>query len=100
VTDDRFFERLRDDAEPLRYAPDDAAMSRMAARIRARVTAPPTVAQLLSAWMRPLTLSFATLALVVSLGVAWYETNEAVPIETTIAQSNIDVEMAGYSFGE
>ena len=38
MTDDKFFERLRDDAAQLRYAPQDGFVwTRIAARIRARL---------------------------------------------------------------
>ncbi|MCU1229994.1 MAG: hypothetical protein JWO97_2878 [Acidobacteria bacterium] len=99
MSNDRFLERLRIEAETLRYETSDFAVTRMSARIRERI-ATPTVSQLLANWMRPLTLSFGAIALVSTLGVAWYESQESVAMESTIAQSNIDVEMAGYSFGD
>jgi len=99
MSNDRFFERLRDEAQQLRYEADDVALTRMRARIRARLAAP-TVSELLANWMRPLTVSLSALALVATLGVAWYETHPTVTVESTIAQSNIEVEMAGYSFGD
>jgi hypothetical protein len=100
MSDDRFLERLRDDAQQLRYDADDVALTRMRARIRARIVAPVTVSQLLANWMRPLTVALSAITLAATLGVAWYETHPAVTVESTVAASNIDVEMAGYSFGD
>ncbi|MEA2571946.1 MAG: hypothetical protein QOI24_3947 [Acidobacteriota bacterium] len=99
MSNDRFLERLRIEAQSLRFEPSHFAVTRMSARIRERI-ATPTVSQLLANWMRPLALSFGAIALVSTLGVAWYESQETVAMESTIAQSNIDVEMAGYSFGD
>lgn len=99
MSNDPFLERLRSEARTLRYEPSDVAVTRISARIRERI-ATPTVSQLLANWMRPITLSFGAIALVSTLGVAWYESHETVSMESTIAQSNIDVEMAGYSFGD
>src|SRR6267378_1872163 len=48
------YERLRGDARTLRYEPDDVSASRVAARVRSRIAAAPTVAQLLARWARPL----------------------------------------------
>ena len=99
MSNDPFLERLRTEAQSLRYEPSDAAITRMSARIRERI-ATPTVSQLLANWLRPLTLSFGAIALVSTLGVVWYESQQSVPMESMIAQNNIDVEMAGYSFGD
>jgi hypothetical protein len=99
MSNDPFFERLRAEAQTLRYEPSNVAVTRMSARIRERI-ATPTVSQLLANWMRPLTLSLGAIALASTLGVVWYESHETVAMESTIAQSNIDVEMAGYSFGD
>jgi hypothetical protein len=102
MSDDRFFERLRQDAQPLRYEASDAAVTRIAARVRARVAAtpPPSISQWLANWFRPLSVSLAGLALATSLGLAWYDAQEPVSIETTIAQNNVEVSMGGLSLGE
>lgn len=99
MSEDRFIERLRDEAQQLRYEPDDVAVTRMSARIRARIAAP-TVSEMLANWLRPLTVSLSAIAFVSALGIAWYETHPQVTVESQMAQSNIDVEMAGYSFGD
>lgn len=70
MSDDRFFEQLRGDAAPLRYAPDGVAMTRIAARIRGRVAAPPTVMELLARWFRPVAATVTALALIAAMGAA------------------------------
>lgn len=100
MSKDRFLERVRSEAQQLRYEPSDVAMTRMSARIRARVAAAPTASQLLANWMRPLTVSLGALAVAASLGVAWYEAQESVTTEATIAQTNLETEMARYSYGD
>jgi hypothetical protein len=82
MSDDRFFERIRAEAQPLQYVPGDEALTRLSARIRARVAAPPTVAQLLANWFRPLAVSVAALALAAAIGVQWYgQPQEQTPID-------------------
>lgn len=97
MTDDKFFERLRDDARPLRYEGDDFVSSRIAARVRERIARPQTVAQFLAAWARPLAASLAALVLSVTIGLTWsqrhQETNE------TIASNPIEIAMAGELYG-
>jgi len=80
--EDRFFERLRVEARLLRYEADDVTIGRLSARIRARVSAPLTVSQLIARWFRPVTASVAALALTASLGLTWYQqTHEPVSVE-------------------
>ena len=63
MSDDRFLERLREDAAMLRYEPRDAfAWTRLAARVRERVNRPADVSQLLARWFRPIAASFLLLA--------------------------------------
>lgn len=95
MTDERFFERLRDDAGALRYEPGAAAMTRLAARVRERVAAEPSVAQLLARWFRPLAASLAALALVATLGVTWAErsSQQQQPVTLEAAMSS-DVEVS------
>lgn len=72
MSDDDFFDRLRDDAQQLRYQPqDDVLWTRLAARIRERVQAQPSVSQLLAGWFRPITASLTALALAAVVGVTW-----------------------------
>ena len=63
--DERFFERLRGDAAPLRHRADAATLARIRERIHERISRP-SVPELLAAWFRPLV---AGLAAVVIAGV-------------------------------
>ena len=94
MTDEKFFERLRDDAASLRYEPDDVALTRLAARVRARVAEEPDVAQLLARWFRPVTMSLAALALAATLGVQWYEQREQQPVTLEAAMTSDPVEIS------
>lgn len=94
MSDDRFFDRLRNDAGALRYEPDDVAMARLAARIRARAAAPPTVAQLLAAWFRPLAMTLSAVALAASIGIAWVQSDDT----ESLAANPVEISMAGDSF--
>ena len=71
--DDLFLQRLREDAVMLRFEPDDEVLwSRLEARVRHRIRtikAAPTVAQLLSSWMRPVAASLLFLAIAGSVVV-------------------------------
>jgi hypothetical protein len=97
MTDDPFFERLRDEARSLRYDADDAVYTRLSARVRERVAAPVTVSQLLAQWFRPLTASVAAVALAASIGMTWYQqTHEPISVEQI---STIDAAAEGYIFG-
>lgn len=97
MTDDPFFDRLRDEARPLRYDAGDAVYARLSARVRERIAAPITVSQLLAQWFRPLTASVAAIALTASIGITWYQqTHEPVSVEQI---STIDTAAEGYLFG-
>ena len=96
--DDRFFERLREDAKQLRYEPDAFVSTRIAARVRERIAAPqPSVSLFLARWLRPLAASVSALALVASLGAIVYEETktETATIETLSADSGLDIAVAG-----
>ncbi|HWS73462.1 MAG TPA: hypothetical protein VN605_15230, partial [Thermoanaerobaculia bacterium] len=81
MTDDPFFERLRNEARTLRYEADAAVYTRLSARVRERITAPVTVSQLLAQWFRPLIASVAAIALTASIGITWYQqTHEPVSV--------------------
>ena len=108
MTDEKFFERLRDDAPSLRFEPDDVALARLAARVRERV-APvvedPTVAQLLARWFRPLAASLAALSLVAVIGVQWYERSEQqqpVTLEAAMNADPVEISVDGnvYTLGQ
>lgn len=98
MTEDKFFERLRDDARSLQYEGDDFLAARIAARVRERITTrPPTVAQLLAAWMRPLAASLAALVLSVTIGLTWSQRHDES--ETSISSNPIEIAMAGELYG-
>ena len=97
MTDDPFFQRLREDARTLRHEPDDVALARMRARIHTRIAEPivqpgviePTVADLLAAWFRPLIATAATLALVAAIGTSVLRSNEDVSIADTAIEITV-----------
>jgi hypothetical protein len=94
MSEDKFLDRLRADAQLLRYEPKDEAMwTRLAARIRARIEQP-TVAQLIAAWLRPLAASLVALALAAALGIATIGDDEVTSIDT----DPVEISMAGESF--
>ena len=97
MTDDKFFECLRDDARPLRYEGDDFLTTRIAARVRERIAQPQTVSQLLVAWMRPLAASVAALLLTVTLGLTWTQRHQD-PADT-LTSNPTEIAMAGETFG-
>ena len=94
MSDDRFLDRLRDDARSLRYEIDPIASTRLAARIRSRLTEP-TVSQFIAAWFRPLAASLSALALVAAIGIALLEREQPVaigdPIQYTVAGETYSV---------
>jgi len=98
MTDDKFFERLRADARPLRYEGDDFLSTRLAARVRERIARPATVSQLLAAWARPVAASLAALVLSVTIGLTWTQRHQDSN-ETTIASNPIEIAMAGELYG-
>ena len=95
MSDDRFFERLRSDAAPLRYEPrDEATWTRLQARIRERVAEPqPGVAQLLARWFRPLAVSLAALAIAGSLSLAWIASTEETASIESLSASSMEIVM-------
>ncbi len=99
MSEDRFFERLREDARQLRYEPQDEAMwTRLAAKIRAQV-AQPTVAQLLAMWFRPVAASLTAIAVAAVIGISLAD----APAATELAASDpVEISIAGgdYVVGE
>ena len=73
MSEDRFLDQLRADAQALRYEPADVVTARLTAHIDERVRSRPTVTQLLDAWFRPVAASFAAIAVVALLSVSWAE---------------------------
>lgn len=90
--DEKFFERLRDDAQQLRYQPsDDAVWTRLAARIDARVRTPPTVSHLLAGWFPPVAASLAALAVVAALSVNLIDEPASVDSVVAAGQPAMDL---------
>ncbi|HEY6843302.1 MAG TPA: hypothetical protein VI391_03985 [Thermoanaerobaculia bacterium] len=102
MSDDQFYEQLRGDAARLRYEPDDAMRTRLSARIRERLAAQPTVAQMLARWFRPVTATFAMLAIVAALGLTWIEHREASRSTELMASNSVEISVDGdtYSLGQ
>ena len=99
MSNDRFFDRLRHEARPLRYEPEDAALwTRLAARIRERIQLPPSVSELLARWFRPVAASLAALALASALSLAWFERSRDNTSAETMASSSVEISVGGDTF--
>lgn len=102
MSEDKFFERLRAEAGPLRYEPsDEAVWTRLQARIRDRIDhAQPDVAQMIAGWFRPLLASLAALTLVTAFGVAYYEQahDTGASIDALAQTTSIDVSIGGDTY--
>lgn len=100
MNDDRFFERLRDDGSRLRYQPDDIALTRLTARVRARIAAQPTIESFLARWFRPLAASLATLAIAATLGVQWYERTQqqSTTLEAAMSADPVEISVDGNTY--
>ena len=88
MSEDRFLDRVRQDARQLRYEAGDVACARLSARIRARL-AEPTVSQFLAAWFRPLAASLSALALAATIGITLVARSDATafsgdPVEVSV----------------
>jgi hypothetical protein len=69
--DDKFLERLRGDAAPLRYQVDEATLARIRARIHERIGGPqPGVVELLASWFRPLAAALSVVAVAAAITFA------------------------------
>ncbi len=97
MTDEQFFERLREDARPLQYAGDDFLAARMTARVRERLDRPATVSQFLAAWLRPIAASLAALILSLTFGLTWSARHQDTA--DSISSNPIEIAMAGENFG-
>jgi hypothetical protein len=97
MSDDKFLQRIRNDARELRYEPkDDAIWTRLPARISERIQARGSVAQLLASWLRPIAVSLTALALAAALSLTWMErSHDGLD---TIASSSIDISIGGDTF--
>jgi hypothetical protein len=94
MTEERFFERLREEARGLRYEPDDFVLARLNARVRERLIAPPSIAELLTAWFRPIAASLTAIALAATLGVTLIESaagESATTIEAISASNTVEI---------
>jgi hypothetical protein len=100
MNDDLFFERLRDDAQSLRYDADGVMVTRLAARVRERVASQPTVAHFLARWFRPLAASLSVLALAATLGVQWYERTQqqTTTLEAAMSADPVEISMDGNTY--
>ncbi len=102
MSDDRFLQRLRTDAQPLRFEADDMMTTRIAARVRERIAAEghAGVAQILARWFRPVVASLATLAVVATLSIQWVEQSgdtTATTLDSAATQS-VDISVGGDIF--
>lgn len=100
MSEDRFFERLRDDARPLRFEPDDFMTTRVAARIRERIQSPATASQVLARWFRPLAASLSALALAATVAIVWIDRTgspdlQQPTLESLSATNTIEISAAG-----
>jgi hypothetical protein len=96
MNDDEFFERLRDDAQRLRYEPDDVMLTRLSARVRERVAAQPTVAHFLARWFRPVAASLAVLAFAATLGVQYFESKQQpTTLEAALSADPVEISVNG-----
>ncbi|HSP33717.1 MAG TPA: hypothetical protein VLU46_05315 [Thermoanaerobaculia bacterium] len=88
MNEERFLERLRGDARQLRHEADDVMASRIAARVRGRISEA-TIAELIAAWFRPIAASLTALALAATIALTVVERNQAIayngdPVELTV----------------
>jgi len=98
MSEDNFFDKLREHAAHLRYVPDDFVRARLTARIRERVRSQPSVAQMLARWFRPITASFVTLAIVAALSVSWIERHESANSAETMASNSMEITVDGDTY--
>jgi len=103
MTDDPFFDRLRSDAVRLRYDGDAMMVTRITARVRDRITAPPpTVSLFLARWLRPVAVSLSAVALAGCISVALLERSAAEVSMESLSANSMEISMAGdiYRVGE
>ena len=99
MTDDRFFERLRADARSLQHTVDDVTVVRVSARVRARLVAQPTVAQMLAGWLRPVAATVAALTLGATLGLFYAEQPHDNASVDQIAANTTEISFDGVTVG-
>jgi hypothetical protein len=93
MSENDFFERLRADAKPLRYQPDEIALSRIRAQIRATIERP-TVAEMLAAWFRPVLAAVAAIAAIAVFTLTSLDPNE----QATLGEQNVEIVMGDDSY--
>ena len=94
----QFFDRLRHDAQQLRYDADAFMTTRIAARVRERIaTPPPSVSLFLARWLRPIAASLSAIALAACVSAVVIEraNTNAATVESLSADSGVDVSFAG-----
>ncbi|HEX8617016.1 MAG TPA: hypothetical protein VF911_05450 [Thermoanaerobaculia bacterium] len=91
--DDKFFERLRGDARPLRYQADEQTLARIRARIHERIAPRPSVVELLAAWFRPLAATAIALVIAAGIGVVTLDRNDM-----SFGESTIEVSVEGDTY--
>ena len=102
MTDDPFFDRLRNDARRLRFDGDAMMVTRVSIRVRERITAPPTVSLFLARWLRPVAVSLSAVALAGCISVALIERSSAEASMESLSANSMEISMAGdiYRVGE
>lgn len=100
MSEDRFFDRLREDARPLRFEPDGFMTTRVAARIHERIQPPATASQVLARWFRPLAASLSALALAATIGIVWIDRSgspdmQQPTVESLSATNTIEISAGG-----
>lgn len=93
MSENDFFERLRADAKPLRYQPDEIALSRIRAQIRSAIERP-TVAEMLAAWFRPVLAAVAAIAAIAVFTLTSMDPNE----QPTLGEQNVEIVMGDDSY--
>jgi hypothetical protein len=98
MSEDPFLDSLRDQARRLRYEPaeDDLLWTRLSARIRDRIAgSPPSVAELLSRWIRPVAAAFSALALAGLVAMATIPAEQDSP---ALTDGGAQITVAGDSY--
>jgi len=100
MTEDKFFEKLREDSAPLRFEPRDSALwTRLPVRIRERIHHQPSVSQMLARWFRPITVSFVALSIAAALSVTWLEhTRESSYAAEAMGSNSVEITVDGNTF--
>jgi hypothetical protein len=91
--DDKFFDRLRADARPLRHQPDEQTLARIRARIHDQLAPRLTVFELLAAWFRPLAMTAVAIGIAAAIGVVTLDRNDV-----TFGEEAIEVSVEGETF--